>query len=427
MGKLGRIAERLPLVPTWRSLGGRMLGRTLARVRGEADFVGLVLGDDGWEVIPCNMVKQGEQQWGVPLDEELRPFPADGIPMEPSAFYGTPVAIGYKDFGSLNEIPNQNISRDVIITVENSDGDDGDDDDDDGEETVTEPSRLGRAGQRLKGGVVRVATAPGRGLSRARSRFAAWEETKGWQWLQGDAGALVLEQDGDSKLVAERADYQTGEDGPDWYEARRSGYYYDARGAGAPPTSLDGSDFSVAHAQTPKLLAPVLCRLARNMHEGRIVAPEQATFGGDVKHVQGDGDVLATDGGRDVASDGGTQAKSTVATHGDIMVEERAFVQPEDVKLLGGAQETQDKIQTLKKQVEAKENLPGGNLGKRLLDFGKIVISFILGAVLAGGGGGGGGGGGSIPSSPVFIDPTPLVDLTMHLPAAALEVVPLAI
>jgi hypothetical protein len=77
------------------------------------------------------------------------------------------------------------------------------------------------------------------------------------------------------------------------------------------------------------------------------------------------------------------------------------------VKLLGGAQETQDKIETLLKQVEAKENTPGSSLASSLLDFGKIMVAFIIGSVLGGGGGGGGGGGSMIPLS-LMPDPTAL-------------------
>jgi hypothetical protein len=452
--------EKIPLIPTRKSIGERWLGKALNRRRGDADVLGFVVGNDGWEFVPCDIESDGDEQWFIPVDGSKR-YPANGVSPEPTRLYGCPVAIGYKDFGAVSETTNSEIARDVIVDfrpdaltdiqvaevkeyiaesvseqpdadAEDSDGDDGDADCIDVDESevtvdvdehtveVTQPVDLASSTRAdleddiaaeygLDAAAVLVTTTSDDESRlpslKLRSRLASWwhgvQWSKGWGWTQGGADTLVLEQDGDSALVLERADYQAGSEEPEWYVCRSSGYRYDARGHGAPPSEAGPADLAVAFAAIPKLLAPSVCRVARNMHEGK-VEMQSYQYGGNL--LDSNGNEIATDGG----TNGIPQPKTATTSEMDLEVEERAFVSPEDVKLLGGAQETQDKIETLLKQVEAKENTPGGALAKNLLDYGKIVVAFILGAVLAGGGGGGGGG---MPSVPMMIDVSPAMEV----------------
>lgn len=426
----------IPLIPTKKAIGERWLGKALNSERGDADVLGFVLGNDGWEFVPCDIESDGEEQWFVPIDGSKR-YPADGVSPEPTRLYGCPVAVGYKDFGAVSETTNSEIARDIYLNanpgalsdVERANAAELvtdrinemliDDTDlvDESEIDVEVMSDWVRVSQPLSltadetidieetiadefdlhwvDVVVQKHGDEERSPS-IRSRLSNWwgdvQWSMGWSWTQGGADTLVLEQDGDSAIVLERANYHAGKDEPEWYIADKSGYRYDARGIGAEPSEAGTANLAVAFAPVPKLLAPSICRVARNMHEGKI-CEQKLQYGGHV--YDSSGNELVSDGGTIDGMD--MTAKATVTDELDLEVEERAFVSPEDIKLLGGAQETQDKIETLLKQTEAKENTPGGTLASNIVDFGKIVIAFILGAVLAGGGGDGGGASGVVP------------------------------
>lgn len=383
---------RIPLLPTRKGAGQRLLGRAFQRIRGDSDVLGIVLTGDGWDFVPGNIQTEGDEQWIIPTDGS-KPYPADGVEKNPQRLLGCPIAVGYRGFGSLNEITNLRIARDVIID-RTSDGVDDVDDLADEDDEEADESEWDDFKEYIPEAV----------RSRLPDDFSEWSTDKmlvwGWKWLQGGADALVLEQDGDSAWVLERADYQTG-DGPEWYRTRGGGYRFDARGAGAPPTDTPAGSLSTSYGPVPKLLAPTLCRLARNMHEGKIETGNEER-GGTYEIGQSGTPRAIADGGQ---IEGAPSAKKIEPRPGDIQVEERAFVSPEDVKLLGGAQETQDKIQTLLKQTEAKENLPGDGLGSEILKYGQLILALILGYWMGGGTGSGDGGGGSMGDiSPMMLE-----------------------
>ena len=369
-------------------IGRYWLGKELNHMRGDADVLGLVRAAEGWEFIACDFDSDGDDQWLRPVDDDERPFPAEGVPEQPPRLYGCPIAIGYKQFGALAEIPNVEIARDLIIDARTPGSDREDVPAGDG---AADPGVLDRMR-----GWYRDKKA---GLA---SWWSDWRFSRGWGWTQGRADALIIEEDGDNAVVMERANFTAGQDEPDWFETG-CGYYYDARGHGGPPTEAGPADVGIAYAEVPRLLAPSLCRLSRNMREVKI---EDGTYQYGGRAVDAQTGQAMTDGGAAALGDGMPEPKVAQPGDGAIEVEERAFVDPEDVKLLGGAQETQDKIETLLKQVEAKENTPGSSLASNLLDFGKIMVAFTIGSVL-GGGGGGGGGGSMIPLS-LMPDPTAL-------------------
>jgi len=368
--------------------GERWLKIELDRLRGDADVLGLAKSDDGWEFIPCNIESDGGEMHLVPVDGDERPFPAEGVPEQPPRLYGCPIAIGYKHFGALAEIPNVDIARDVMIDLRTQALD--------AENTVdgkdTEPPGYL---ERVHGWLGDKRDAIGAWRSGVRFKW-------GWNLTQGRADALIIEEDGDNAVVMERANFTAGQDEPDWFVSS-CGYRFDARGNGAPPTEAGPADVGMAYAPIPRLVAPSLCRLARNMREVKIEDGAYQYGGRTLDSTTGE---PMTDGGT-ALGDGIPEPKVAQPDEGAIEVEERAFVDPEDVKLLGGAQETQDKIETLLKQTEAKENTPGSSLAANLVDFGKILIAFAVGAVLGGGGGGSGGGGSMIPLS-LIPDPTAL-------------------
>lgn len=366
-------------------IGKRWLAKALERERGEADVLGFVKGNDGWELIPCDIETDGDEQWFIPLDPAERRFPADGVPSEPSTFLGTPIAFGFKEFGALSQLTQVEIGRDVVIDLDKLQADETDPDAD-------QPGDGGSGGASGRVSVRHVTSISGRMRQWVADWVAGfrtgWENlqwAKGWAWTQGKTSALIIEQDGDAALVGERANYNAGAKEPEWYICDKSGYRYDARGAGAPPEPLGTATVGLAVAEIPKLVAPSLARVGRNLIKRRIKDGTKQ-YGGSLMQ---DGETALTDGGINV--DGGIpEPKVARPANGAIEVEERAFVNPEDVKLLGGAQETQDKIETLLEQVEAKENTPGGSMGRTVLHYGMIILAFILGAQLGGGDAGGG-------------------------------------
>lgn len=358
MRKIGYWAlGHIPGIASLQARGEKRVGKTLEHARGDADVVGLVRGNDGWELVPGDIRDEGDEQWVEPHDPDERPYPADGIPDTPPRLWGVPVCFGYKDFGCLNEVPNTRIRRetatlsDLVGDAPSWATDDSDDSDTmgDNDDATDTPSR--------------------------RERLAAWWRDRrlrtGLSWLQSDAEAVIIKQDGDAVLSAKRADYNNpDDDGPEWYETRSHGYYYDARGHGAAPEPFhDTADIALAYAPYPKLLAPVICRIARNHRAGRLV-----TDPAEVRQQQAGGP--GTNGaGEQAVADGG----ATPLRHNDIIVEERAMVWPADIRMLGGSEETQERIETLERQVRAKENPPGGEWLKNAGRIGIVLLAAIIG------------------------------------------------
>jgi hypothetical protein len=130
MSRFTPYVGKLPLVPTQEERGEKRVRKSLRRIRGDADLVAFIKGTYGWELIPGNIRDEGDQEWVVPVDDYEAPFPADGIPDTPPTLFGCPIAIGYKHWGCLNEVPN------VILDV-GIDADTGVDLDGDPEELAT--------------------------------------------------------------------------------------------------------------------------------------------------------------------------------------------------------------------------------------------------------------------------------------------------
>lgn len=350
MTAIAYYAGRIPGVPSKRDRGEKRIHKALENIRGDADVVGIVRTNDGWDFVPGDIVDEGDEEWVVPTNSDRQPYPADGIPDTPPTLFGVPVTIGYRNFGCLNEVPNVNFI-DRSISLEELVYDHAiDAPATDGESTATngEPDQADGNDPRGR-------------LASAWDRFGDWRQRRrlstGWGWLQHDAEALVLQQDGDAALSIERLDYDLKGDGPEWYISRKTEYYFDARGHGAAPQTIETAKLGLAYGPVPKLIAPSICRIARNMQA------EQLTTGTEQQARQ-----------QRVAADGGVRKN-------DIIVEERAMVWPADSLMLGAPKETQEAIKTAERQVLAKENTGGildnlGTLGK----IGIVMLLFVVGA-----------------------------------------------
>ena len=119
---------------------------------------------------------------------------------------------------------------------------------------------------------------------------------------------------------------------------------------------------------------------------------------------------MVPDGGEVQAATNPTEVD---ARHNDIWVEERAFVLPEDAKLLGGTEETTDKIQTAKERVKASQNMPGGELADKIMRYSGMFLALIMGWWMGSQSGGNGGEAGSAVPTPVQMDITPMMDVMM--------------
>jgi hypothetical protein len=87
-------------------------------------------------------------------------------------------------------------------------------------------------------------------------------------------------------------------------------------------------------------------------------------------------DVAGNGTGTSALSDGGR------IRHNDIIVEERALVWPDDIKLLGGEDVTQDHLDTIEEQVRALGNPPGGEWIQTASKLGGVILAFIVGVTL---------------------------------------------
>ncbi len=427
---------RLPSLRIRQRIGARWLPDHLEEVRGDSGIVAIVKGNDGWELIPGDLVTESDEQWFYPADGSKR-YPADGVPADPPYLFGTPVVIGYKEFGSLNELTGYQIAKDVIYsleedaesteelieeeiaqvveTVERSLIQDGFEDAD--AETIckilsTELSQsaplddedildildlfahdidvtpedeefasVETLEQALQNQTHLIQSQTEDDSPGLRDRYRAWKFKKAWRFVQGGTDSLIFEADGDSKYSFERAEFITS-DGPDWYLGEHTENYYDARGAGADPGNLNNAKFAVALAERPKLLAPVLCRYARNLHELRVVREDETTIGGET-YIGKDGQIQKYEPQQQAATDGGQNIDQAVtANRKDVLVEERALVNLEDIQKLGGTNISQQDIKTAEKQVHAMNNY--GGIGAKAMKFGVLILALLLGSVLVG-------------------------------------------
>lgn len=411
MAGLGKI----PGVPTRRGLGRLLVTRGLAKRRGDADFLGFVRDQDGWHLVPSNYETEGDKEWGVPTDGSDR-YRADGIGGDWGTLYGVPVVVGYRDFGAARQLPNTQVARDVIVPggAVQDEGEDVDVDRPDDE----------------SGGLLPGFTIP--------NPAGDWRLSRGLKWIRGDADALDLVQDSDGQWALERVEYRLEDQ---MYRSRDSDSPYDAEGAGCAPKPLAGVPLGFSNGRFPSMLPPVRCRLGRNTVEGRLAGEYVPQFDedGNVKidkhgepmftqEVDSWGGATKDASGRPVLADGGVPESApepTEVTPGwnDIELEERAFVNPDDIKQLGDPETTQEKIEAMIERVKASQNTPGGDLGAKALQYGGYFLALILGwwfGQQSAGGGGGEGGGASV--SPVMVNAKAHVaDAAMQAPTVALE------
>ncbi|QSG02521.1 hypothetical protein [Natranaeroarchaeum sulfidigenes] len=398
MGLLGTAAEKIPGIPTKRSIGLRLATRGYSNYLGDADVVGHVVSPDGWELVRADHETDDEEEFYVPRDGTKR-YPADGVGANPGTLFGTPITVGYRDFGSLREVPNTEIAREVHILES---------DDEDPNVDQTDPTLGERIGSYLPDV---IGSRMPEWLTDSDER-AQLQIRKGLALILGtkivgsgaSADALNLVRDSDGRWGLERVDYDVD---IGWYESRDTGQPYSAEGIGGKPKDLLGTPVGYSLSKYPRMMAAVTPRLGRNMHEEKL-ADGGTTYGGG--YYNQNGEVVVPDGGEVQAAANPTEVD---ARHNDIWVEERAFVLPEDAKLLGGNEETTDKIQTAKERVKASQNMPGGELADKIMRYSGMFLALIMGWWMGSQSGGNGGEAGSAVPTPVQMDITPMMDVMM--------------
>jgi hypothetical protein len=441
MTSIGHTLGKIPGVPSYADRGRKKLRKALADYwsRYDADMIALVRSEIGWDFEPVKRHELDGQTWAEPLDSDGPWYPADGVPENPPELWGVPVALGYRDFGCLPEVPNTQFfgspTQAGQATVAGaltlpSAGDAPGDTDDTGESGADRPDTqdlLDETETLLQdpeaaqnpGSVWTNADPPGADSESAddtaaetgddsdgdsddgddaddspdglRARWRAWRERravakrkkrarKGLQMMQRGSTALIVVQDGDSVLTCKPATYVTDTKGPEWYVTDDGkDKKYDAREAGSGPIALDKADIGMAFGPVPKLIAPVLPRIARNVHSLR-VADNRAQFAPEQGGEQPQTPTNPQNGnasGDDAAVPDGGQVR-----HNDVIVEERALVWPADIKLLGGEHETQDHLDTLEEQVKALANPPGGEWLAKASKLGGIILAVLIGVTL---------------------------------------------
>jgi len=408
---------KLPGVKSLKKRGHKRLRKHLARERGDADLLGIIKTSHGWQLEPLNMVGEGDQRWAVPVDEDdAIAYPADGLPEEPQDFLGTPVAVGYKHYGAATDVPQFNpggnvdasastgaktamdalvpgtglgaavtadgandilsadipdVAGDEADADESGSTDNGDSDDSDSDEVLTD--RLRAAGRRAAGWPGRRWRGCKAWLGRRWANHKSRQYAKGWRWTRANDRVLVLQQDGDSAWYVEPASYYT----PDSQDVVWNGFKgsqgsrFDARGHGGEPESVHGGvSLAAAYGPVIKLLAPVACRIGRNLHNVRLepkpVSPSHRAAHGEA--AAGGGSAATADGGQPVAD--------------AIAIEERALVALEDIKLVDDEMATQEYVQTRVEQTLTKANPPGGDLAEKGLKIGLVIVAGLIGAVV---------------------------------------------
>jgi len=411
MSRLTPLVCKLPGVPSMFDRGLARVSRRLNRIRGDADVILLAKGQYGWEPVPANIRDEGDEMWMDPVADDGRPYPADGVPDTPPELGDCPVVPAYKHYGCLNEVNNVVVDEPQMALGDLLEAA-GVETDERGEPTLAvDPPNRDRSDDETRW--QRLRAWPGRrwrGLkawvAQKRRAYRYRRDSKGWDWMQRDATALVLKQDGDAAVYCERADKQQSSESEAWtgYLTRTTEDRYDDRGAGAKPEPIGDGDAKLALAFGPvvKLISPVACRVGRNIHAKRlatVAAPEPPDTGsgestdgdgGDGDESGGDGGDLdqpaadaRSENGHAVADGGGyANTRSSLPRHNDIMIEERAAVWPADIKKLGGENITQERLETAIKQIDAKRNPPGSQTLDKALKLGGIILVFILAMVL---------------------------------------------
>lgn len=397
---IGSILGRIPGLPTKRSLGRRFIRRCYEYYLGDADVLGHVKGPDGvWHLVPADYAEElppewrGEipraerervDEWYIPTDGS-RPYPADGVGGAPGTLFGIPIAVGYRQFGEARRVPNTEIARNVYLLGGERRRDE------------VEPSAEGSGFDRLTDGV----RDRFRWLLDADAR-ADWFGEFGYKLYRGTkllgkgytADALQYAQDPDGRWALERLQFNAD---MGVYESLATGKPADPSGLGAEPAEIFGQFVGYGNSDEPTLKAAITPRLGRNLHEEELATAENgyANGGPTVDTVGGQ---VYDQSGQPVATDGGveleTEPKEATYRHDDIMLEERAFVLPEDTRLLGGNQELSEQIVTMVERAKVSQNMPGDGMMDAAFRYGGIFMGLILGWWFGQQSGGGGGGGG---------------------------------
>lgn len=431
MGRFGAFIGRIPGIPTKSSLGRRLIARGYNGLKGEADILGHVKPPKGtWELIPCDHATdlpaewhdklpdwyvEDVSEWYIPADGS-RPYPADGVGGTPGRLFGTSIAVGYRDFGEIRRLPNTELMRNVHVSG-------------DGHEEIVETPE---DGQTLFGRVVTAVRNRFDGLLDAEKR-AAWCCRWGFALYRGKkllgkgytTDSLRLTQDPDSRWALERLMFDTEIND---YESTQTGGIVSASGIGSEPADLFGHPVGYGNVEEPELKAVVTPRLGRNLHRVKLATPtdgageitDEVSVGGEFTH---NGQQVAADGGVDVDINT-PEPKTATARHDDIILEERAFVRPEDTRLLGGNQDLSEKFETAVERAKVSQNMPGDGMMENALRYGGIFMGLIMGWWMGKQSGGGGGGGGGITSGitdtiPGMVMPA---DVVPQLASASLHV-----
>jgi len=401
---------RIPGVTPAQRRGHQRLREHLDAERGDADVLGIIKTDGGWEFVPLDMVGEGDDLWAVPRDSDEPAYPADGCPEEPQTLLGTPVILGYKNYGAASELPQfdegeetddtdaalvraQARATDSAATsvedvldadlADQLDSDTNGDRDGDTADDSNTADDTPTATERLRGAVSWVAGWPGRRyrglrawLQRRYENHKRQRYKNGWYWKQAGYSTLIMQQDGDAKWNIEPADYHK----PDSTEAIWNGYKtdsgsrFDARGHGGEPTPVYGRvSLGMAFGPMTKLLAPATCRLARNLHNARL---RKRRLPETVEPASTGAVDAAQNGEHAPATDGGGIVRDAIA------LPERALVAPRDVQLADNETPTQEYTQRTVEQSRALANPPGSGLAETALKTGIVLVALIIGALV---------------------------------------------
>jgi len=331
MTRIGYTLGKIPGVPSYADRGRKKLRKALADYwsRYDADMIALVRSEIGWDFEPVKRHELDGQTWAEPLDSDGPWYPADGVPENPPELWGVPVALGYRDFGCLPDVPNTQFFDSPTqagqatvagaVTLPPVDEDGADDTAEsatdrrdtqdllDETETILQNPEAAAQNPELVWADSDAPAADGDTAADTaaetdddsdgdsddaddaddspdglRARWRSWRERravvkrkkrarKGLQMMQRGSTALLVIQDGDSVLTCKPATYVTDTKGPEWYVTDDGkDKKYDAREAGSGPITLDKADIGMAFGPVPKLIAPVLPRIARNIHSLRV-------------------------------------------------------------------------------------------------------------------------------------------------------------
>jgi hypothetical protein len=417
MSRFTPYVGKLPLVPTQEERGEKRVRKSLRRIRGDADLVAFIKGTYGWELIPGNIRDEGDQEWVVPVDGAEAPFPADGIPDTPPTLFGCPIAIGYKHWGCLNEVPN------VILDV-GIDADTGVNLDGDPEELATKleavvethadaptgpEALLEDASDVLETDDSELATDGGEDIGDGEDGGDDSADDVDW-------GEVSDADDDDPLEAAEELD--NVEDGPTlrerlpspivwtraWLGRRRDEWRrYQARKGwrwltgnadtlilqqdGDAEIYTDRADYSQPSDDEAKW-SGYITRSNEDRYDGR-------GAGGSPERIRGLGvnlglayapvakliSPVSCRLGRNThalrLADG-----TGVGRRNDVQIEERACVWPADILLNGGEHVTQEGIERAIEQTRAKANPPGGELVDTAMKLGALILALILGATI---------------------------------------------